>query len=165
MARKAFYSFHYKADNNRASQIRNMGVIEGNRTVTDNNWEKIKRGGDKAIQNWIDSQLHGKSCTVVLIGSNTAGRKWINYEIEKSWNDGKGLLGIYVHNLKNLQGNKEEKGDNPFDNFTMKRNNAKLSSIVKAINPPSKDSKKVYAYIQDNLLDWIEEAIEIRKKY
>lgn len=165
MARRAFYSFHYEADNSRASQVRNMGVIEGNQTVTDNDWEKVKRGGEKAIKKWIDEQLYGKSCTVVLIGSKTAGRKWIKYEIEKSWNDGKGVLGIYVHNLKDLNGKQVEKGKNPFDDFTMKRDNALLSSIVKAINPPSTDSKKVYAYIKENILEWIEEAIEIRKNY
>lgn len=80
MARKVFFSFHYKPDNWRASQVRNMGVIEGNAPVSDNDWEAIKKGGDKAIQNWIDGQLKGKSCTIVLIGANTAGRKWIKYD-------------------------------------------------------------------------------------
>ena len=28
--------------------------------------------------------MYGRSCTIVLIGSETAGRKWIKYEIEKS---------------------------------------------------------------------------------
>ena len=30
MARKAFFSFHYQPDNWRVSQVRNIGVIEGN---------------------------------------------------------------------------------------------------------------------------------------
>ena len=59
-----------------------MGVGEGNKPATDNDWETITKGGDKAIQRWIDDQLDGKSCNVVLIGENTAGRKWIKYEIE-----------------------------------------------------------------------------------
>jgi hypothetical protein len=33
MARKAFFSFHYKPDGSRASQVRNMGMIEGNAPV------------------------------------------------------------------------------------------------------------------------------------
>jgi hypothetical protein len=77
-----------------------MGVIEGNQPVSDNDWEQIKKGGDVAIKKWINEQLNGRSCTIVLIGTNTAERKWIKYEIEKTWNDGKGLLGIYIHNLK-----------------------------------------------------------------
>lgn len=163
--RQIFYSLHYKQDNWRASQIRNIGVVEGNKPASDNKWEDVKRGGEKAIKEWIDDQLSGRSCTVVLIGENTAGRKWIKYEIEKSWNDSKGVLGIYIHNLKNLSGEKSNKGKNPFEDFTMKRDDEKLSSIVKAYNPPSTDSKKVYNYISEKLSDWIEEAIKIRNNY
>ena len=57
-----------------------FGVIEGNRPATDNDWEVVKRGGDTAIARWIRDQMKGKSCTIVLVGTNTAGRKWINYE-------------------------------------------------------------------------------------
>ena len=39
MARKCFYSFHYQPDNVRASQVRNIGAIEGNQPVSDNDWE------------------------------------------------------------------------------------------------------------------------------
>ena len=165
MARRTFYSFHYKPDNWRASQVRNMGVIEGNRPVSDNDWEQIKRGGDKAIQKWIDGQLKGKSCTIVLIGAKTAGRKWIDYEIEKSWNNEKGVLGIYVHNLLDADKNKSTKGKNPFAHFTMKRDEKKLSSIVKAYDPPYSNSKNVYAYIKKNLATWVEDAISIRENY
>lgn len=94
MARKAFYSFHYKQDNWRVSQVRNIGVIDGNQPASDNDWETIKKGGDKAIKKWIDDQLNGKSVAIVLIGEKTAGRKWINYEIENAWNNNKGVLGI-----------------------------------------------------------------------
>ena len=97
MARKVFFSFHYKPDNWRASQVRNAGMVEGNASVSDNDWETITSGGDAAIQRWIDGQLYGKSCAVVLIGTATAGRKWINYEIEAAWNSGKGLVGIHIH--------------------------------------------------------------------
>src|SRR5579862_8725184 len=74
MARKAFYSFHYNPDNWRASQVRNMGAIEGNAAVSDNDWETVTKGGDAAIEKWIAGQLKGRSCTVVLVGKDTAGR-------------------------------------------------------------------------------------------
>lgn len=160
--RSVFYSFHYLPDNWRVSQIRNMGVVEGNSLATDNDWEQVKRAGNTAIQNWINSQLKGRSCTVVLIGTNTAGRTWIKYEIEKSWNDGKGIVGIYIHNLKDRQGFKSSMGRNPFEDFNLS-NGTKLSSVVKAYNPPFTDSKMVYNHIASNLSNWIEEAINIRK--
>lgn len=162
MARRIFYSFHYNGDNTRASQIRNMGVVEGNRPATDNDWEQIKKGGETAISNWIDAQLEGKSCCIVLIGTQTAGRKWITYEISEAWNRGKGVFGIYIHKLKSLDGDQALRGSNPFDHVTFKKSGQALSSIVRAYEPPYSDSKQVYAYIKVNLIDWIEEAIALR---
>lgn len=163
MARRVFYSFHYVPDSSRAGQVRNMGVVEGNQPATDNGWEAVKKGGDAAIQRWIDGQLDGKSCAVVLIGANTAGRKWINYEIKTAWVSGKGLLGVYIHSLKDLTQNQSNQGGNPFDVFNV--GDKKLSSIVKAYDPPYSDSKDVYAHIKANLSTWIEEAITIRGRY
>lgn len=165
MARKVFFSFHFVPDNWRAAQVRNAGVVEGNAPVSDNDWEEVKKKGDKAIQDWIDGQIKGRSCTVVLIGEKTAGRKWINYEIEKSWNDGKGVVGIYIHNLKNKDGEQSDKGKNPFEGFTVGTDKKKLSSIVKAYDPPYKTSTNVYNHIKDNIDKWVEEAITIRNGY
>jgi len=165
MARRTFFSFHYVPDCWRASQVRNIGVVEGNQPCSDNDWEEVKKGGDSAIQAWIDGQMSGRSCELVLIGANTAGRKWIKYEIEKAWNDGKGVVGIYIHKLLDASGNQATKGRNPFEDFTMKRDGAKLSSIVKAYDSPYTTSTSAYAHIKDNLADWIEEAVTIRNDY
>jgi MTH538 TIR-like domain (DUF1863) len=162
MVRKVFYSFHHKPDCARAARVRNMGVVEGNKPANDNEWETIAKGGDRAIQRWIDDQLNGKSCNVVLIGESTAGRKWIEYEIRKAWNTNKGVVGVYIHKLKDFDGNQSSKGSNPFTNFKMVNSETKLSSVVKTYNPPYIDSKDACAYINDNLADWIEEAIAIR---
>ena len=56
MARKCFFSFHYVPDNWRASTIRQIGAIEGNQPALDNDWETVTKGGDAAIQKWIDSK-------------------------------------------------------------------------------------------------------------
>jgi hypothetical protein len=163
MARKVFYSFHYKPDCWRTAQVRNMGIVEGNQPVSDNDWESIKASGDAAVESWIKGQLKGRSCTVVLIGAKTSTRKWVKHEIKETWSEGKGLVGIYVHNLKDSDGLKSSKGDNPFDLFTV--GGKKLSSIVKAYDPPYTKSTNVYDYISKNISDWIEEAITIRNNY
>jgi hypothetical protein len=165
MARKVFYSFHFKPDNWRVSQVRNIGAIEDNKPAPDNDWEAIKASGDQAIKSWINNQMKGRTCAIVLIGEKTAGRKWIEYEIKKSWNDGKGLLGIYIHNLKNKDGEQSNKGKNPFDGFTVGDNKKTLSSIVKTYDPPSSTSTKVYEYIKENLETWVGTAIDIRNSY
>ena len=166
MTRKVFFSFHYKPDNWRASQVRNIGAIEGNQPAKDNDWETVTKGGDAAIEKWIADQMNGRSCTVVLIGKDTADRKWIDHEIKKTWGDKKGLLGIYIHNLQDSDQNKTTKGKNPFVGFTLPDNNkTDLSKVVKAYDPPFTDSQKVYAHIAENIEDWIEEAIRIRGEH
>ena len=181
--RQVFYSFHYEEDKWRASQVRNIGVVEGNRPATDNDWEEIKHGGDNAIKQWIKEQMQYRSCTVVLVGSCTANRKWINYEIAESWNNGKGVVGIHVHGLKNQDGDTSQKGDNPFhlhglenqDGDTSRKGvnpfhylslpgGQRLSSIVKCYDPIGTSSVEIYNWIKENLPRAIEEAITIRQK-
>jgi hypothetical protein len=163
MARKCFFSFHYKPDNARASQVRNIGAIEGNQPASDNDWESVTKGGDDAIKKWIASQMSGRACTVVLVGAETANRKWINHEIVKSWDDGLGVVGIRIHGLKNLQGQTSTAGANPFDFIGFGSTGKKLSSIVKCYDPGGSTSKDRYDWISTHLSNAIEEAIKIRK--
>ena len=161
--RQVFYSFHYKPDCWRASQVRNIGTIEGNRPAPDNEWEKITSAGPDAIKKWINDQMKYRSCTVVLIGSETANRKWINYEVVKSWDAGMGVVGIYIHGLKNSNGYISKKGNNPFDYITHGGTKEKLSTIVKCYNPAGENSKERYNWISKYISDAVEEAIEIRE--
>ncbi len=164
MARKCFYSFHYKPDNWRVSKIRNIGVIEGNEPASDNDWETVTGGGDSKIKEWISDQMDGRTCTVILAGSNTANRKWINHEIIESWNRGKGVLVIHIHNITDSNGNQSSKGANPLYYVNHRPTKKRLSTIAKAYDPPQATSQGAYNYIADNIEDWIEDAINIRKE-
>lgn len=157
--RKVFYSFHYDNDVFRVQQIRNMGVIEGDEPVSKNDWETVKKGGDKAIEKWIDDNMKYKSCVVVLVGKDTYKRPWVKHEIVKAWTDKKGLVGIYIHNLKDPKTGVCAMGTNPFEQFRFD-NGEKLSDYVECHNPKSTDA---YNDIKDNLADWIEKAIDSRK--
>ena len=158
--RRVFFSFHYKPDNWRASQVRNIGKVEGNSPASDNDWEDVTKGGDKAIEKWINGQMHGKSCVVVLVGAKTAGRKWIKYEIRKAWESGKGVVGIYVNKLKDVSGNTVVKGKNPFSDFTV--GSKPLTQLVKCHTPSGSSSTAVYKDISENIETWIEDAIKAR---
>lgn len=157
--RQVFYSFHYGNDVMRVQQIRNIGALEDNKPVSVNDWEEVKKKGDTAIQKWIDDNMAYRSCVVVLVGEETANRKWVKYEIEKAWKDGRGLLGIYIHNLKCPNNGTCNKGANPFDQFSF-NNGTKLSSVVKCYIPKATDA---YNDIKDNIEAWIEAAIQARK--
>ena len=163
MARRAaFYSFHYNPDNWRAAQVRSIGAIEGNKPATDNDWETVTKSGDAAIKRWIADQMKGRSCTVVLVGSNTAGRKWIHHEITKSWNDRMGVVGIHIHGLKNSEKKVSGKGKNPFASIDHVKTGKGLDSIVKCYDPAGSTSQERYQWIEQHLAYAVEEAINIR---
>lgn len=152
--RKVFYSFHFNNDVLRVQQVRQMGVLDGDEPVTPNKWEEIKRtpGG---VERWIDESMKGKSCVIVLIGSETAHRPWVKYEIKRAWETGKGLFGIHVHNLKCPRNGTCEKGPNPFNSITLKKQNGDLYT-PKVYDPFWFDA---YGEIKENMSKWIELAI------
>ena len=107
--------------------------------------------------------MNGCSCAIVLIGEQTAGRKWIDYEIEQAWNKGMGLVGIYIHGVTDRNNQTSRAGINPFANFNVR--GVALSNIVRAYNPAGYESATRYANISQNLGGWVEEAIAIRKRH
>ncbi len=165
MAHKVFYSFNYAADLARVAPIRALGVVDGNASVPEKDWAALTKAGEVAMQRWIDSQLAGRECTIVLIGANTAGRRWIRYEIEKSWAEKKGLLGIHIHNLTDNAGAKSAKGKNPFDGLTVKSTGAYLAKIVKTYEPLPTENRAICNYLNMNLAKWVEDAIRIRASH
>jgi len=162
--RQVFFSFHYDKDNWRAGQVRNMGKVSENSTFSDNDWEEVKEKTDTKIKEWIDEQLAKRSCLVVLIGSNTSGRKWITYEIEKAYSLGKGIVGIYIHGLKDSDGEQSSKGSNPFYNI-LNKDGKRLSGFVTSYDPPYSTSTKVYDDIEENIEELIEDAIAQKDTY
>ena len=144
--------------------MRNMGVTEGNEPLTDNDWEAVRGRGNQAIENWIDQQMQGRSCVAVLIGTDTHERRWVIREIVKGWDKGKGVLGIYIHGLRNQDGKTSSKGLNPFDKVTHTPTGLTLAKIAPAYHPTGRTSQDVYASIQDNIADWIENAIAVRAR-
>ncbi len=111
--RNVFFSFHYQRDIWRANVVRNSGVVIGESAAGFRDaslWEEAKRKGDQAIKGLIDEGLKGTTVTVVLIGAETANRKYVNYEIEKSIERGNGLLGLRIHNIRDRNGNTDSMG-------------------------------------------------------
>jgi hypothetical protein len=160
MAKKVFLSFHYDGDVTRCQRIRNIGAIEEDREeVSAQRWEAIKGAGDQAVKNWITKEMAGKDAVVVLVGGATASRKWVKYEIEKAWQDKKPLVGIRVHGMLDLQGNKGSYGDDPFGKV-FDSDGTPLSRYVTLHNPSGADSKAVYATIRDNFESWVNGAVK-----
>ncbi len=120
MARRVFSSFHYERDIFRVNQVRNSGMIKDRSdsagSIDHADWESLVRQSDAAIQRWIDSQPSGASVTVVLIGAETFGRRWVNYEIQRSFSDEKGIFDVRIHQLKDPRtGRTDVIGQNPLE--------------------------------------------------
>jgi hypothetical protein len=156
MPRKAFFSFHYENDVARAMQVRNSWVTKDREAagfVDAAAFEEVKKGGDAAIKKWITNQLSGTSVTAVLIGSETSKREYVKHELKESYAKGNGMLGIYIHNCKNLDGQTSAKGSNQFGEIGKDdKGNAIFFS----------NKYKMYDWVNDdgykNLGTWIEAA-------
>ena len=115
MVKRVFFSFHYERDIWRASQIRNSWVTKPDRESAGYwdaaKWEEVKKKGDPAIRKWIEDNLKGTTVTVVLIGAETSGRKWVRYEVKKSHEKGNNIFGVHIHKLKNQNGETDWAGD------------------------------------------------------
>jgi hypothetical protein len=141
MARRVFFSFHYQRDLWRVNVVRNSGLVEGVAAAGFHDaslWEQTRIEGDDAIKRLIDNALNGTSVTVVLIGADTANRKYVSYEIEKSIGRGNGILGVRINGIKDRNGSTDLPGVIP----------AALTSI----------GAPVYTYEYGKLGEWVEEA-------
>ncbi len=110
-------------------------------------WEEVKLKSDDKIKAWIDEQMTGTSVTVVLIGGATASRKYVAYEIQRSIELRKGLLGVRIHALK-----------------SPKEGLAGETEVDNAGENPLLEEYPVYDWVKDdgraNLGQWIEDAAE-----
>lgn len=162
MARRAFFSFHYELDVQRASVVRKSRLTHGEQTsfIDASLWEEAKKKSQEALKKLINEALQNTSVTVVLIGSRTNDRQWVKYELEQSIARGNGIVGVRVNKIKNFQGLTTGLGVNPLDNsfVTFTNGNKKRAS----------DYYKTYDYVDDdgynNLGAWIEEAAKLAGK-
>jgi hypothetical protein len=152
-----YYSFHYARDHWRVQQIINMGAIEGQRILNAQDWEEVKRQGDKAVQRWIAEQMAYKTAAVVLVGSQTSTRRWVDYEIRYAWDNKKPLVGIRIHGLADRAGYTDARGANPFSNVALEGGGT-VNDYVPLFDPSGRNSQEIYADIKANLKGWIADA-------
>lgn len=159
MVRRVFFSFHYANDIYRVHQVRNNWLMKrgtsGPWFEDGSLWEKAATQDDYLLRRMIDHALNATSVTVVLIGTETANRKYVTYEIEQSLMRGHGLLGVYIHQLRDANGNTANKGLNPLDRLSIPGTCRALSTMF-----------DTYDWVDDdgynNLGRWVEAAARLR---
>lgn len=151
-----FYSFHYDRDVHRVQLVRNINALEGQPLLNAQAWEEVKRGGQQAIVNWIDTEMLYKRAVVVLIGQETAGRSWVIYEIEKAWREKKPLVGIRIHGLSAF-GSVDRPGANPFDKVPGV-NGIPVFDPTRTDWQGAIDTKATYANLVNSMEGWVAQA-------
>ncbi|MGA3797553.1 TIR domain-containing protein [Pseudomonas fluorescens] len=152
--RNVFYSFHFDKDVFRVQQIRNMVVLVGDDPVSPNTWEEIK-STEQGVEDWINENLKRKTCLVVLVGEDTANRKWVKYEIKRACELDIPVVGGRIHNVKCVNTGYGKKGPDPFAGLDLKWTDGTTYSPT-VYNP---DPDGAYKDINENLASWIETAI------
>lgn len=118
MARFVFFSFDYAdVKNFRVNVVRNNWLLKNRQeTFVDGSiWETAKSKGETNLKNLIEQGLNRTSVTVVLIGQGTANRRWVTYEIVKSFERGNGILGVHINRIRGKDGYIVSRGANPLD--------------------------------------------------
>jgi len=158
MARRVFFSFHYDRDVRRVVQVRNSWVVrpgDGAQPFYDKAEFETAKQRAGGIEKWIEAQLAGTSVTVVLYGAETADRPWVIHEIKRSYELGKGLLAIDIHNVRDPQRGVDVAGVNPLTRVAVRQNGSQV---------PFSHLYNSYDWVRDggyhNLPGWIEAAAE-----
>ena len=142
--RGVYFSFDYQRDLHRVNTIRQLpqiiaGAAAGFQSAKI--WQEAKPNGDEAVHGLINDALSGTSVTVVCVGQMTAHRKYIVYELERSFERGNGLVGITINHLSDGQGKSDPEASIP-----------PLLTISGAA---------IYKYSDKrDLVNWIEQAAE-----
>lgn len=123
MARFVFFSFSYKdVKNFKANVVRQSWLINNKpETFIDGSiWEKEKSKGPLVIKKLIEEGLKMTSTTAVLIGEDTSQRRWVKYEIIKSFEKGNGIVGIHINRIRGKDQVISARGLNPLDRLAFK---------------------------------------------
>jgi antiphage defense system Thoeris ThsB-like protein len=124
VARRTFFSFHYKPDVARAWVVRNSWVTKVAQGERDDAgffdgsvFEAAQRESDDVLKRFLREGLKSTTVTCVLVGSETALRRWVRYEIFQSFIRGDGLLAIRVHSIPGFNKLAAPVGFNPFESL------------------------------------------------
>src|SRR5687767_2950158 len=99
MARRVYFSFDYQdVADFRVNVVRNHWMTKPDRESAGffdaSMWEAAQRTSPGAIKAIIDAALDRTSVTCVLVGTRTFERRWVRYELMRSFQRGNTLLAV-----------------------------------------------------------------------
>lgn len=134
MARRAFFSFHYANDVHRAWIVRNSWVCkvaQANREAAgffdSSVFESLQRSAPEALKRFLRDGLNNTSVTCVLVGAETCLRRWVRYEIFRSFMCGNGIFAVKIHNISSMNSPPSLEGSNPLEALAFTVNNGRVT--------------------------------------
>ena len=111
--------------------------------------------GPRRSSGGFQDQLKNTTVTVVLIGTETASREWVLYEIRESWKRGNAIVGVRIHGIKDQDSKTDSFGMSPLDVVKFE-DGTTLSTVC-----------ETYDWVADSgrehLGEWLEEAVQARE--
>ena len=135
MARHTFFSFHYKLDVTRANVVKNSWVTKDRVDAgffDSSAFEKAQKTDDDSLKTFLNREMDGSSVVCALVGAETASRRWVKYELQRAIWEGKGLLAVRIHTIKNFDQKTTTAGLNPFDVLGVYVNENKMYLIERS---------------------------------
>jgi hypothetical protein len=131
MARRTFFSYHYKPDVWRAWNVRNSWVVKPENQSSvgffdSSVFEASRKESANSLKQFLRKGLEGTSVTCVLAGAATFRRRWVRYEIARSVVKGNGLLTVFIHSVRNRDGEATAKGPDPLASMGVYKTNGQI---------------------------------------
>lgn len=104
--RKIFLSYHHKHDQAYYNAFSNA-FHDTYEAVTDKSLEREVDSDDVdyVMRRIRENHISGTSCTILLVGTETYARKYVDWEIKATLDKEHGLIGVYLPNAaKNSEG-------------------------------------------------------------
>ena len=118
MARRTFFSFHYKSDVQRAQVVGQAWMTQDREEVgffNSSAFEKAERTNPETLKAFLVAEMKGSSVVCVLVGSDTAFRRWVRFETFRGIWDERGLLAVRINGIAGWDRRTAVAGPNPFD--------------------------------------------------
>jgi hypothetical protein len=118
MARRTFFSFHYKPDVSRAWVVKNSQIVKDREDagfLDSSAFEEAQRKDPDSLRRFLRKEMEGSSVVCALVGAETARRRWVRFEIMQGIWDERGIFGIRIHTIADLNQKTTTAGPNPFD--------------------------------------------------
>ncbi len=114
-----FFSFHYSYDYDRIKTLtaiwNSLPGCSMTPFISAEQIAEMMEIGLPSIHQWIEEEISQADAVIVLIGSESYGRYFIEYEIREAVLQKKPVYGLFIHQIPDKAGMTDKKGKSPLD--------------------------------------------------